>query len=323
MKPSGRDEMLEEAALWKARLDSREASLEQFEKWRDADPRRAIAFAKVVRTWRELSDLSPVQVRSNAPAPMRQPRASSAKASQNQWSRRAAAMALMGIGVTAGTAYWGHRKPPLQHASVGIGERRLLSFSDSVRVDLNTESALDWRKSDKLVELWLKKGELALESKPNDLQTKLFAGAFAILSGPGLINVRFLQDTLDMVVIKGSVLLTDTADRQLATIATGKRVIATAAGATVFDASALLLDSVEAWRSGVIIFRDTPLSDAIAEFNRYLERKIFIADPALNHLRIGGRFLSSNPESFLSAIELALSLKATRSAGEIVLSSKH
>ncbi len=33
------------------------------------------------------------------------------------------------------------------------------------------------------------------------------------------------------------------------------------------------------WRSGYLTFRDIPLADAVAEFNRYNEQKIFIQDP--------------------------------------------
>jgi transmembrane sensor len=53
------------------------------------------------------------------------------------------------------------------------------------------------------------------------------------------------------------------------------------------------------WRDGFVEFRDTTLSDAVAEFNRYRVRKILIADPSIASVRISGKFRSGNAEAFL------------------------
>jgi transmembrane sensor len=45
---SSNERLIDQAALWYARLDSGEASLSEFEAWRDADPRHAVAFARVI-----------------------------------------------------------------------------------------------------------------------------------------------------------------------------------------------------------------------------------------------------------------------------------
>jgi len=43
------------------------------------------------------------------------------------------------------------------------------------------------------------------------------------------------------------------------------------------------------WRTGYLIFRDTALADAVPIFNRYSARKIYIEDPAIAGIRIGGK----------------------------------
>jgi transmembrane sensor len=53
------------------------------------------------------------------------------------------------------------------------------------------------------------------------------------------------------------------------------------------------------WRDSFVEFRDTTLSDAVAEFNRYRVRKILIADPSIASVRISGKFRSGNAEAFL------------------------
>ena len=40
--------LIDEAADWYARLDSGVADLAKFEAWRDGDPQRAVAFARIV-----------------------------------------------------------------------------------------------------------------------------------------------------------------------------------------------------------------------------------------------------------------------------------
>src|SRR6185503_1135204 len=40
------------------------------------------------------------------------------------------------------------------------------------------------------------------------------------------------------------------------------------------------------WRTGYLVFDHTPMSEAIAEFNRYNRRKILIADPQVATIRI-------------------------------------
>ncbi len=57
------------------------------------------------------------------------------------------------------------------------------------------------------------------------------------------------------------------------------------------------------WRSGVLTFRHTPLSEAVAEFNRYGTRGIVIRDPAIASLELGGVFRSSDVEAFVHLLE--------------------
>jgi transmembrane sensor len=73
------------------------------------------------------------------------------------------------------------------------------------------------------------------------------------------------------------------------------------------EGNSVLLDQPEptqveqllSWRTGYLVFHETPLAEAITEFNRYSSRKIVIDDPTLGSLRIGGRFRSTDAEAFL------------------------
>jgi transmembrane sensor len=73
------------------------------------------------------------------------------------------------------------------------------------------------------------------------------------------------------------------------------------------------------WRSGLLTFRDTPIADAVAEFNRYNERKIVIEDPRIASLQLGGVFRSTNIDPFIELLEQGFPVRATQKGNRILL----
>ena len=73
------------------------------------------------------------------------------------------------------------------------------------------------------------------------------------------------------------------------------------------------------WRSGLLTFRDTPLAEAVAEFNRYNERKIVIEDPRIAGLQLGGIFRSTNIDPFIELVEQGFPVHATLEGNRILL----
>ena len=50
------------------------------------------------------------------------------------------------------------------------------------------------------------------------------------------------------------------------------------------------MEQAMGWREGVLVFRDMPLSEAVAEINRYRPGRIMVLDDALAARRVSGRF---------------------------------
>jgi transmembrane sensor len=73
------------------------------------------------------------------------------------------------------------------------------------------------------------------------------------------------------------------------------------------------------WRHGLLIFKYTTLADAAAEFNRYNDRKLVIADPAVGRMKIVGTFATNNVAAFADVAEDILHLKVTHSEDQIVI----
>ncbi|MGH8213207.1 MAG: FecR family protein [Rhodanobacteraceae bacterium] len=76
------------------------------------------------------------------------------------------------------------------------------------------------------------------------------------------------------------------------------------------------------WRDGFVVFHDTPLASAVAEFNRYNIRKLVIGDPAVAALKVGGHFRWSNQEAFVRLIEQVFPVRAEARGDDIVLLAK-
>ena len=59
--------------------------------------------------------------------------------------------------------------------------------------------------------------------------------------------------------------------------------------------------------------KEAALPEAVAEFNRYNNRKFVLADPQLATLRVGGSFAATDPKAFVAALERVFGIQAVAS----------
>jgi transmembrane sensor len=304
-----REALIAEASVWMARLDAGQADEREFEAWRDADPRRAAAFAEVAHTWNRLSVLrghvEPAETERDSERAARP-------------SRRAMLQAAGVIGFAAvGAGLFAPRVFARNRASTGVGERRSLVLEDGSRVELNTDTAVAWRLQRDLREVWLERGQAAF-SVADDRTRPFVLRAHRIDTrlSPGQFDARLREGALDLTILSGR--------------AQPQRPIPTASSATAdvreaVGPSSLLItptrivdrplsdadvNSTTSWRRGEIVFDGEPLGSAVQEYNRYLTRKLVIGDRKLASLRLGGRFMTSNPDGFLTALNQAFGVHA-------------
>lgn len=76
---------------------------------------------------------------------------------------------------------------------------------------------------------------------------------------------------------------------------------------------------VTSWTKGRLVFRGTPLADAIAEVNRYSQRKLRLADPALADLPLSGTFVIGDADSAAAAIPAVLPVRISADGEDIVI----
>jgi ferric-dicitrate binding protein FerR (iron transport regulator) len=73
------------------------------------------------------------------------------------------------------------------------------------------------------------------------------------------------------------------------------------------------LDELErrlAWVNGNLFFSGETLGEAVEEFNRYNWRKLRVADPAISQIRLGGKFETTNLDSFVQALQQVYGIRA-------------
>lgn len=277
----------------------------EFERWRDADPRHAIAFARAAAVW---SDLSRAGRGMAPPAPVRRP-------SRRRFLEAAGigAVALLGGGVAT-------RAFARQSLVTDVGEHRNRTLADGSTLTLNTDTKVFWRLSGSGGALWLERGEvsLALGTAAFKLKTP---NSLIELAPHGHYNARLRGPVLDLTVLRGraSASPLDSMGGAPVEALPAQSLSLTAAGPLMRGATPLELESAEAWRRGEIVFDDEPLAAAVDEYNRYLVRKLIIVDPQIARVRVGGRFTSADPADFLKALSASLGVRATPHAKGVIL----
>jgi transmembrane sensor len=77
------------------------------------------------------------------------------------------------------------------------------------------------------------------------------------------------------------------------------------------------------WRSGVLVFDETPLVQAVAELNRYSSQHLIIDDPGLGAAHVSGVFKTGDVDRFANTVaEILPVAPRARADGAIVLAPR-
>jgi transmembrane sensor len=295
--------VMDAAAALFARAQSGSASPAEVDAWLDADDAHAAAYARVEAAWERAERLKAWPQPAAAPAfqPTR---------------RMAAGLAVGLLGAGAAGSWFLTRRPVEMTAR---GERRTVNLPDGSRVELNTDSRIAVAYSDSRRDIVLTRGEALFDvakdpSRPFVVQ----AGEAQVRAVGTAFNIRLRDKVVELTVTEGVV----TVDERAASAAPPRRVsegkgamIATGAVAEV-DLDPEVLRRRLLWRDGVVEFEGDTLEQAAAEFNRYNDRKLVIADPQVASIRVGGRFGTHEVDRFLGALQAGFPVRAVPGDGQ-------
>lgn len=207
--------------------------------------------------------------------------------------------------------------------STPVGGREVIALTDGSQVELNTDTVLQIAKANPRA-VTLVKGEAFFQIKHNaanpfvvtafghritDLGTK-----FAVRG-----NARHMVITL----VEGRARVdSEGFNKASAVLAPGDVAVATANAVSVTKKPPATLTDQLAWRQGMLVFNRATLAEVAAEFNRYNERKIVIADQQTAHLALMGKFPVNDVDLFGRVANAVLGVSVIHYGNEIIVSSK-
>jgi transmembrane sensor len=332
-----------EAAEWLAKRDSgrwSEADEAAFGAWRDQSTAHRVAVIRLHTVWQRADRLQALGAgvpRGEIPPPgqwrlsvfpNRAARpavlaSDSDRASRLQVRPHVRAIAATILVMLGAALSWYSLGRNANSYSTAIGSMEMVPLADGSRITLNTASAMRVELSPTERRVRLDRGEAFFEvAKDPTRRFVVHAGNKRIVAVGTEFSVLNSEDTVRVVVTEGIVEVTavNGATPGPATpVGAGSIAQAGAAGVAVQLLSVADAESSLSWRSGYIALRDTPLADAVAEFNRYNEKQLVIADPELAELRVGGNVRTTNVIAFVHVLERGFPVRATDLGDRIVL----
>lgn len=301
-------QLIGDAADWLAALDAGSASREEFEAWRSADPRRAVAFAEIAARWQQLGAMQGL-----APPAVSEKGADQPGPDRRRFLARAAGiLAVAGAGGGAAFLFRDRRHEMITE----VGERRTVPLPDGSSVELNTDSRLRWAFGKERA-LWLLQGEVALTVAADVARPfVVYASDVVARLQRGRFNLRLSGREAEFISLAGAGRVTT--HRAALALSPTEAVNISGDVAQSRPMDSVAANNLTAWRNGEIVLDGMSLDQAVSEFNRYLVRKLVVSDASLGTLRLGGRFRVDDPRSFLKALKASFDIDA-RPQGQTLL----
>jgi len=220
--------------------------------------------------------------------------------------------------------------------STEVGQHRPVELQDGSSVHLNTGSSVRVNYAKERRGVLLERGEGYFSvAKDASRPFEVTAGSTVVRAvGTRFTVRRFENGDTEVVVFEGVVEVRRTAEgstgSQSTAVGGGPQPVRLGVGqvASEFKDSVVLksLNDTElhrelAWQQDRIVFDNTPLSDAVAEVNRYTKTPLLIDDAALGSIPVSGAFSTHDVPVFLRSLEHGFGLKVEQRSGTYQISS--
>ena len=336
-----------QAAAWLARRDTpdwSDSDAAQLECWMQASFRHRVAYLRLESVWNKTARLKALGAgwaSGEVPPPGQWHRSPFAEALEvakatpvghkdgshrrrlgRSWRRPMLVASALFVVLACVTWYVAPRGSKYQ---TPIGAVETVSIIDGSRVTLNTDTAIRVALSEGERRIQLDRGEAYFEvAKDAHRPFVVRAGTVSVTAVGTQFSVR--RQGLDTLVIvtEGVVRVQGHGGASAPApqaVTAGQSARITEAGLLIQNEPEPRVEEQLSWRTGVLVFRDARLENAVAEFNRYNARKILIADPALKDLRVAGSFKATSTDAFVHLLEQAFPLRVVEREDSLILQS--
>lgn len=308
-----------EAAEWLARLGNHAVSTDTvraFREWRD-DPANDAAYQEAEAFWeasgRHAADPEIMRMTEAALARRRRPRLTlSWPRRPLGWMLAVASLAVLSLGVVL----LGRIAPAY---TTGPAEQRVVRLADGSRVHLNVDSRLRVRFSGGERRIDLARGEAFFDVAHDPARPFLVrAGRTEVRALGTRFDVRRDGSALQVTLVQGAVRVARSGSADAWTLRPDETLRVSTSGRA--ERRTTDADAATSWTTGRLDFRATPLAEAVAEVNRYGERKVVLDGPGLEARRVSGHFDVGDTEAFVRGVASVFDLQVQSGpGGEIVL----
>lgn len=342
------------ASDWLVRRESgdwSEAEQACLDHWLNESTLHRVAFLRLELAWEDAARLKALGagVRSEGPPPpghwnvspfFSAPSSLSAGASRPRLRIGQIAFAASVLIAAVAAGYWRFVIDAGRY-STAVGMIASVAIADGSKVTLNTDTRIQVALSDAERRIELQRGEAFFDvSKDPHRPFVVRVGDQRVIAVGTRFSVRRLGNEIEVVVTEGKVKVespsihvrgevASASDDPLQRHAPAEVLLVAGSVARAGEAGVLMqrksVPEAEAqlsWRGGVLVFRDRNLGEAIAEFNRYNERRIVIDDPELAQLKIEGNFRATNVDAFVRLIESGFPVHVEPYKDRIVLTAR-
>jgi len=312
-----------QAEAWFARMRAPNAAsfARDFEQWRSSDPRCAVEFARL----EEKVDFTKL-LRLTATGrgrDLRRARGFGGGAIPAPYQMAAAVIVLLCV-IGAASLLHGSSTGGASVAATRIGQIRPQQLADGSVVTLDTDSKIAFSFSERVRSVRLLQGRARFNVAHDNRRPFIVAAAGRTVTATGTIFDVALYDTkIRVSLLRGAVEVargwTPPGKRgAVARLRPGEVMQATVGQPEQEITSAARGE--DQWVGGMLSFDAMPMSDLLAQTNRYSSAKIRLASPGLAKLRVTGAFRPVPLDHLAATLSTAFSLRLeTRPDGDIVL----
>jgi len=222
----------------------------------------------------------------------------------------AAAIAVVAVAVAAVATFAPRHLPKWTHNTqrfeTGLGELRSVTLEDGSIVELNAKSSIRMHFTPAERKVQLVSGEAIFRVAHNASRPFKVSTALAEITAIGTqFNVDSRSSQTIVTVIEGQVrVASDSVTKldQLPLLNVGDQAVVQSSH-SIKQTRRVDPKRVVGWTARRLYFDDTPVSEAIPEFQRFSERQIEIEDPALAQRHITGTFDAGDPGALVQFLQ--------------------
>ncbi|MBA4137232.1 MAG: hypothetical protein C0518_07940 [Opitutus sp.] len=297
------------AAAWLARHDRGLSAAEQdaYLQWLREDPRHGAAINRQKAAWGALDMLAEWK-----PVHSAQPNPDLLAVPHRRrwiWTAVLATAAAIALGFFAVRPAMFDASAPATARIVRNSEVRTLADGSVVELNKGAEIAVDFSTPERHIRLLRGEAHFTVAKMGPDRPFIVTAGTLRVRAVGTVFNVRMSGDHVDVLVTEGKVRVDPAKPAEVELVVNARMLGAgertsvnlaepTPAPPEVVTASDTEIEQVLAWQGVRIKFDETPLQEAVDEFNRHNGTRFIIADRRIASILIGGNIRADNAEAF-------------------------